>query len=55
MIPSLRTERLSLRAFRDSDLDAYARMCADAEVMPNAKDVILKHIAAVNALVNKVQ
>ena len=33
MIASLRTERLVLRAFRDSDLDPYARMCADADVM----------------------
>jgi RimJ/RimL family protein N-acetyltransferase len=33
MIPSLRTERLLLRSFRESDLDAYARMSADAEVM----------------------
>jgi RimJ/RimL family protein N-acetyltransferase len=29
----LETERLRLRAFRNSDLDAYAAMCADAEVM----------------------
>jgi RimJ/RimL family protein N-acetyltransferase/CheY-like chemotaxis protein len=27
------TERLHLRPFRDEDLDAYAEMCADAEVM----------------------
>ena len=27
------TERLVLRAFGESDLDAYARMCGDAEVM----------------------
>jgi RimJ/RimL family protein N-acetyltransferase len=33
MIPSLATSRLRLRAFRESDLDAYAAMCADAEVM----------------------
>jgi RimJ/RimL family protein N-acetyltransferase len=30
---SLETERLLLRQFRESDLDAYAEMCADAEVM----------------------
>lgn len=30
---SLRTDRLRLRPFRRGDLDAYAAMCADAEVM----------------------
>lgn len=30
---NLETERLLLRAFSDGDLDAYAAMCADAEVM----------------------
>jgi RimJ/RimL family protein N-acetyltransferase len=30
---TLDTPRLVLRAFRADDLDAYARMCADAEVM----------------------
>lgn len=29
----LQTERLVLRLFRESDLDAYAEMCADPEVM----------------------
>ena len=29
----LETERLRLRVFRDDDLDAYARICADPEVM----------------------
>jgi RimJ/RimL family protein N-acetyltransferase len=29
----LETERLRLRAFRDDDLDAYAALCADPEVM----------------------
>jgi RimJ/RimL family protein N-acetyltransferase len=29
----LETERLRLRAFRNEDLDAYAPMCADPEVM----------------------
>ena len=31
--PTLETERLWLRAFREEDLDAYAAICADAEVM----------------------
>lgn len=30
---SLRTDRLRLRPFRRGDLDAYAEMCADPEVM----------------------
>jgi RimJ/RimL family protein N-acetyltransferase len=30
---TLQTNRLTLRMLRDSDLDAYAEMCADAEVM----------------------
>jgi RimJ/RimL family protein N-acetyltransferase len=29
----LETDRLRLRAFAESDLDAYARLCADPEVM----------------------
>lgn len=33
MIPTLTTARLRLRGFRESDLDAYAAMCADEEVM----------------------
>jgi len=32
-IPTLRTDRLVLRAFRPDDLDAFAAMSADAEVM----------------------
>jgi RimJ/RimL family protein N-acetyltransferase len=32
-IPTLRTERLVLRAFRSDDLDAFAAISADAEVM----------------------
>ena len=32
-IPEIETERLLLRAFRNEDLDAYAAMCADPEVM----------------------
>jgi RimJ/RimL family protein N-acetyltransferase len=31
--PELETERLWLRQFRDSDLDAYARITSDAETM----------------------
>lgn len=30
---TLETERLLLRPFRDDDVDAYAAMCADSEVM----------------------
>jgi RimJ/RimL family protein N-acetyltransferase len=30
---TLQTERLTLRMLRESDLDAYAEMCADPEVM----------------------
>ena len=29
----LEAERLTLRPFQEADLDAYAAMCADAEVM----------------------
>ena len=32
-MPELATERLVLRMFRESDLDAYAVMCGDPEVM----------------------
>lgn len=32
-IPTLETARLRMRAFRVDDLDAYAAMCADPEVM----------------------
>ncbi len=52
MIPSLATARLRLRAFRESDLDAYAAMCADEEVMryigaggPVGVDVAWRHMA----------
>ncbi len=31
--PTLETERLWLRAFREEDLDGYAAICADPEVM----------------------
>ena len=33
LIPQLETQRLILREFRESDLDAYAEMCGDPEVM----------------------
>ena len=33
MIPELRTERLLLRGFREDDLDDWAEICADREVM----------------------
>ena len=52
MIPQLRTARLLLRAFRQSDLDAYAAMSADAEVMrhiggggPVGRDVAWRQMA----------
>lgn len=32
-IPTIETRRLILRGFEERDLDAYAEMCADAEVM----------------------
>jgi RimJ/RimL family protein N-acetyltransferase len=32
-IPTLTTDRLLLRPFRDEDLDAYAEICADPEAM----------------------
>jgi RimJ/RimL family protein N-acetyltransferase len=51
-IPTLTTPRLVLRAFREADLDTYAAMCADPEVMlhigsggPIARDVAWRHMA----------
>jgi RimJ/RimL family protein N-acetyltransferase len=51
-IPVVETERLVLRAFRLSDLDAYAAMCADEEVMRHigsggavGRDVAWRHLA----------
>ncbi len=35
---TLETERLTLRAFRPEDLDAYAKTCADPEVMRYIND-----------------
>ena len=40
MIPEIRTERLLLRAWRESDLDPYARMCSDSEVMRHLPRVL---------------
>jgi RimJ/RimL family protein N-acetyltransferase len=37
-IPIIATERLTLRPFTAADLDAYAAMCADAEVMRHIGD-----------------
>jgi RimJ/RimL family protein N-acetyltransferase len=37
-VPRLSTDRLLLRAFRDQDLDEYARICADPEVMRHLGD-----------------
>ena len=33
VVPTLQTKRLVLRAFRAEDIDAYAALCADPEVM----------------------
>ena len=51
-IPQLSTARLQLRAFAPRDLDAYAAICADAEVMrhigaggPVGRDVAWRHMA----------
>ena len=33
IIPMIETERLILRGFRSSDINAYTKMCADPEVM----------------------
>lgn len=51
-MPTVQTPRLTLRPFREADLDAYAAMCADAEVMrhigaggPVGRDVAWRHMA----------
>jgi len=53
MVPVVGTARLRLRAFTLADLDAYASICADAEVMryigaggPVGRDVAWRHLAA---------
>jgi RimJ/RimL family protein N-acetyltransferase len=35
LIPALTTARLRQRVFRESDLDAYAAMCADEDITLN--------------------
>ena len=52
MIPTVETPRLRLRAFTLADLDAYAAMCADPEVMrhiggggPVDRDTAWRHLA----------
>ena len=52
-IPELATDRLRLRAFVEADLDAYAAMSADAEVMryigeglPVGRDIAWRQMAA---------
>lgn len=51
-VPALTTARLRLRPFQQADLDAYAAICADAEVMryigaggPVGRDVAWRHMA----------
>ena len=50
----LETDRLILRPFREDDLDAYAEMCADSEVMryllvgrPLSRDEAWEHMATI--------
>lgn len=50
----IETQRLLLRMFRESDLDAYAEMCGDAEVMryindgqPLSREEAWRHMAMV--------
>ena len=52
--PTLETPRLLLRMFRESDLDAYAQMCGDPEVMrylndgePLSREDAWRHMAMV--------
>ena len=52
MVIGLQTPRLRLRGFRQDDVDAYAAMCADAEVMryigtggPVGRVVAWRHLA----------
>ncbi|MEW5976145.1 MAG: GNAT family N-acetyltransferase [Acidobacteriota bacterium] len=53
-MPTLETERLVLRMFRESDLDAYAEMCGDPQVMryinagqPLSREEAWRHMAMV--------
>ncbi len=49
---ALETERLLLRGFQESDLEEYARICADPEVMrflggnPFSREDAWRHIAS---------
>jgi RimJ/RimL family protein N-acetyltransferase len=45
-IPELETDRLRLRAWRDDDLDAYAALCADPEVMRHLRGPMTRDAAA---------
>ena len=54
-VPEVLTPRLRLRALRLADLDAYAALCADEEVMryigtggPVGRDVAWRHLATFN-------
>jgi RimJ/RimL family protein N-acetyltransferase len=42
----LETERLRLRAWRDDDLDAYAALCADPDVMRHLRGPMTREAAA---------
>lgn len=44
--PELTTERLRLRAWRDDDIDAYAALCADPEVMRHLRGPMTRDTAA---------
>ena len=44
--PELETERLRLRQWRDHDLDAYAALCADPEVMQHLHGPMTRAAAA---------
>jgi RimJ/RimL family protein N-acetyltransferase len=53
-VPTLETERLTLRPFRDADLDAYAAIVGDAEVMryigsgePATREEAWRHMAMI--------
>src|SRR5215467_9275684 len=48
-IPTLTTDRLRLRAFRAADLDAYAAMQANPDVM---RHIVMAHLHAGRGLAN---